>query len=141
MRGGEVVLIDGTFIPTQRRTGRANRRNYSGKHRRHGLHFLALTDENGRLIWISSPPARQHPRHHRRPPRPRPGGDTFCCPSPSTTPGSSPSIPRMARATRPSVIRSPWTHTASLPTTQSHSRSLATGHHGDQGGHPPSETW
>ncbi|MDO0930379.1 transposase family protein [Streptomyces sp. DG2A-72] len=54
VRGGEVVLIDGTFIPTQRRTGRANRRNYSGKHRRHGLHFLALTDENGRLIWISA---------------------------------------------------------------------------------------
>ncbi|WP_329468409.1 transposase family protein [Streptomyces sp. NBC_01431] len=53
-RGGEAVLIDGTLIPTQRRTGRANRRNYSGKHRRHGLHFLALTDENGRLIWISA---------------------------------------------------------------------------------------
>ncbi|WP_181360822.1 MULTISPECIES: hypothetical protein [unclassified Streptomyces] len=28
--GGEVVLIDGTLIPTQRRTGKANRRNYSG---------------------------------------------------------------------------------------------------------------
>ncbi|MGW4985375.1 hypothetical protein [Streptomyces mirabilis] len=27
---GEVVLIDGTLIPTQRRTGRADRRNYSG---------------------------------------------------------------------------------------------------------------
>ncbi|MFI5758197.1 hypothetical protein [Streptomyces sp. NPDC051569] len=25
MRGGEVVLIDGTLIPTQRRTGKANR--------------------------------------------------------------------------------------------------------------------
>ncbi|MGW1507180.1 transposase family protein [Streptomyces mirabilis] len=61
MRGGMVVLIDGTFIPTQRRTGRANRRNYSGKHRRHGLHFLALTDENGRLIWISAArPGRTH---------------------------------------------------------------------------------
>ncbi|KMS66217.1 transposase, partial [Streptomyces viridochromogenes] len=53
-RGGEVVLIDGTLIPIQRRTGRANRRNYSGKHHHHGLHFLALTDENGRLIWISA---------------------------------------------------------------------------------------
>ncbi|WP_258044557.1 hypothetical protein [Streptomyces sp. SM11] len=30
-RGGEVVLIDGTLIPTVRRTGRANRPNYSGK--------------------------------------------------------------------------------------------------------------
>ncbi|MFF2410475.1 hypothetical protein [Streptomyces sp. NPDC058092] len=31
-RGGEVVLIDGTLIPAQRRAGRADRRNYSGKH-------------------------------------------------------------------------------------------------------------
>ncbi|MFD9196069.1 transposase family protein [Streptomyces phaeochromogenes] len=53
-RGGEVVLIDGTLIRTQRRTGRADRRNYSGKYRSHGLHFLALTDERGRLIWVSA---------------------------------------------------------------------------------------
>lgn len=60
-RGGEVVLIDGTLIPTQRRTGKANRPNYSGKHHRHGLHFLALTDEKGRLIWISAArPGRTH---------------------------------------------------------------------------------
>ncbi|PSJ30684.1 IS5/IS1182 family transposase [Streptosporangium nondiastaticum] len=60
-RGEEVVLIDGTLIPTERRTGRADRRNYSGKHRRHGLHFLALTDERGRLIWISAArPGRTH---------------------------------------------------------------------------------
>ncbi|MFF7074493.1 transposase family protein [Streptomyces pseudovenezuelae] len=60
-RGGEVVLIDGTLIPTQRRTGRADRCNYSGKHRHHGLHFLALTDENGRLVWISAArPGRTH---------------------------------------------------------------------------------
>ncbi|MBT2530516.1 transposase [Streptomyces sp. ISL-99] len=60
-QGGEVVLIDGTLIRTQRRTGRADRRNYSGKHRSHGLHFLALTDERGRLIWISAArPGRTH---------------------------------------------------------------------------------
>ncbi|MGW2425989.1 transposase family protein [Streptomyces sp. NPDC001709] len=60
-RGGEVVLIDGTLIPTVRRTGTANRPNYSGKHRRHGLHFLVLTDEAGRLIWISAArPGRTH---------------------------------------------------------------------------------
>lgn len=59
--GGEVVLIDGTLIPTQRRTGKDDRRNYSGKHRCHGLHFLALTDEQGRLIWISAArPGRTH---------------------------------------------------------------------------------
>jgi hypothetical protein len=60
-RGGEVVLIDGALIPTQRRTGKANRPNYSGKHRRHGLHVLALTDERGCLVWISAArPGRTH---------------------------------------------------------------------------------
>jgi len=39
-RGGKVVLIDGTLIPTHCRTGADNRRNYSGKQKRHGLHFL-----------------------------------------------------------------------------------------------------
>lgn len=53
-RGGEVVLLDGTLIRTRRRSGKANRKNYSGKHRSHGLLFLALTDEAGNLIWISS---------------------------------------------------------------------------------------
>ncbi|MER6781964.1 MULTISPECIES: transposase family protein [unclassified Streptomyces] len=53
-KGGELVLIDGTLIRTRRRTGKADRRNYSGKHRSHGLHFLALTDENERVIWISA---------------------------------------------------------------------------------------
>ncbi|WP_328618963.1 MULTISPECIES: transposase family protein [unclassified Streptomyces] len=60
-RGGEVVLIDGTLIPTQRRTGKANRSNYSGKHHHHGRHFLALTDERGKLVWISAAcPGRTH---------------------------------------------------------------------------------
>ena len=52
--GGEVVLIDGTLVRTRRRTGAANRRNYSGKHQVHGLLFLALTDTNGNLLWISA---------------------------------------------------------------------------------------
>lgn len=34
-QGGEVVLIDGTLIRTQRRTGKADRGNHSGKHRTH----------------------------------------------------------------------------------------------------------
>ncbi|UXY24081.1 transposase [Streptomyces cynarae] len=60
-RGGEAILIDGTLIPTQRRTGTANRPNYSGKRRRHGLPVLALTDERGRLVWISAAgPGRTH---------------------------------------------------------------------------------
>jgi hypothetical protein len=53
-QGGEVVLLDGTLIPTRRRTGTANRKNYNGKHKKHGLLFVALTDETGNLIWISS---------------------------------------------------------------------------------------
>ncbi|MFB7531449.1 transposase family protein [Streptomyces sp. NPDC056178] len=53
-RGGEVVLIDGTLIRARRRAGKADRRNCSGKHRSHRLQLLALTDERGRLIWISA---------------------------------------------------------------------------------------
>lgn len=53
-QGGEAVLLDGTLIPTRRRTGTANRSNYNGKHKKHGLLFLALTDQAGNLIWISS---------------------------------------------------------------------------------------
>jgi DDE superfamily endonuclease len=52
--GGEIVLIDGTLVRTRRRTGKANRRNYSGKHRAHGLLFLGLTDTAGNLLWISA---------------------------------------------------------------------------------------
>ena len=48
------MLLDGTLIPTRRRGGTANRKNYNGKHKKHGLLFLALTDEAGNLIWISS---------------------------------------------------------------------------------------
>ncbi|MFJ9034941.1 transposase family protein [Streptomyces sp. NPDC102274] len=49
-----MVLLDGTLIRTRRRTGKENRKNFSGKHKAHGLLFLALTDEKGNLIWISS---------------------------------------------------------------------------------------
>ncbi|TMR92580.1 transposase family protein [Nonomuraea basaltis] len=52
--GGEVVLIDGTLIRTERRTGADDRKNYSGKHKTHGLLFLALTDVAGNLLWISA---------------------------------------------------------------------------------------
>ncbi|MDN3293400.1 transposase family protein [Streptomyces ficellus] len=49
-----MVLLDGTLVRTRRRTKAANRKNYSGKHKAHGLLFLALTDEKGNLICISS---------------------------------------------------------------------------------------
>lgn len=51
--GGEAVLIDGTLVRTRRRTGGANRKNYSGKHKAHGLLFLAIIDTAGNLLWIS----------------------------------------------------------------------------------------
>ncbi|MGW9133515.1 transposase family protein [Streptomyces sp. NPDC055681] len=53
-KGGVVVLLDGTLVRTRRRTGTENRKNYSGKHKAHGLLFLALTDEKGNLIWNSA---------------------------------------------------------------------------------------
>jgi hypothetical protein len=53
-KGGVVVLLDGTLVRTRRRTGDENRPNYSGKHKAHGLLFLALTDEAGNLVWISA---------------------------------------------------------------------------------------
>ncbi|MFE4369673.1 transposase family protein [Streptomyces sp. NPDC056835] len=47
-------MLDGTLVRTRKRTGDANRPNYSGKHKAHGLLFLALTDERGNLVWISA---------------------------------------------------------------------------------------
>lgn len=51
----EVVgLLDGTLIRTRRRTGKENRKNYSGKHKCHGLLVIALTDDRCRLLWGSA---------------------------------------------------------------------------------------
>jgi hypothetical protein len=52
--GGGVVVLDGTLIRTRRRTGKENRKNYSGKHKHHGLLVIALTDDRGRLLWVSA---------------------------------------------------------------------------------------
>ncbi|UXY30819.1 transposase family protein [Streptomyces sp. HUAS TT20] len=69
-KSGVVVLLDGTLVRTRRRTGDANRPNYSGKHKAHGLLFLALPDERGNLVWISAArPGRSSEvttaRHHK----------------------------------------------------------------------------
>ncbi|GAB2458969.1 transposase family protein [Streptomyces incanus] len=57
--GGSVVLLDGSLIPTQRRTGIPMRRRWSAKHKRHGLLVIALTDVRGQLLWTSTArPAR-----------------------------------------------------------------------------------
>ncbi|MEV8535839.1 transposase family protein [Streptomyces sp. NPDC051211] len=53
-KGGGVVLLDGSLIRTRRRTGCENRKNYSGKHKCHGLLVIALTDERGRLLGVSA---------------------------------------------------------------------------------------
>ncbi|MEU3620781.1 transposase family protein [Streptomyces sp. NPDC006872] len=53
-KGGGVVLLDGSLIRARRRTGADNRSNYSGKHKCHGLLVIALTDDRGRLVWISA---------------------------------------------------------------------------------------
>lgn len=52
--GGQVVLLDGSLIRTHRRTGLDNRRNYSGKHKAHGLLMLGITDTKGNLLWVSA---------------------------------------------------------------------------------------
>ncbi|MER6273944.1 transposase family protein [Streptomyces sp900105755] len=52
--GGGIVLLDGSLIRTRRRTGKENRKNYSGKSKCHGLLVIALTDDRGRLLWISA---------------------------------------------------------------------------------------
>ncbi|GHH87944.1 transposase family protein [Streptomyces capitiformicae] len=51
-KGGGVVLLDGSLIRTRRRTGTENGKNYSGKHKCHGLLVIALTDDRGRLEWV-----------------------------------------------------------------------------------------
>ncbi|MFE5736161.1 transposase family protein [Streptomyces celluloflavus] len=47
-------MPDGSLIRTCRRTGTGNRKNYSGKHTCHGLLVIALTDDKGRLVWVSA---------------------------------------------------------------------------------------
>nr|WP_245684883.1 transposase family protein [Streptomyces exfoliatus] len=125
-RGGEVVLIDGTLIPTTRRTGTANRLNCPGTHHRHGLRFLAITDDRGRLIWISAarpgrtrdPTAARHDKmverltddqEHRQPPT------TW-----TSTPHEDHATPltcmfKMAQAQYCTGARSATTNTARLP--------------------------
>ncbi len=60
-RGGTVVPIDSTLIPTRRRTGTDDRPDYSDKRKMHGLHVLALTDDEDNLIRGLGRPARAAP--------------------------------------------------------------------------------
>ncbi|BBC34563.1 hypothetical protein SGFS_058570 [Streptomyces graminofaciens] len=65
--GGGVVLLDGTLIRTRRRTGTANRKIHSGKHKCHGLLVVALTDDRGRLLWVSAARPGRSLGDHRLP--------------------------------------------------------------------------
>lgn len=56
-----VLLIDGTCLPVQKPTGRREKRYWCGKHKAHHLRIITLTDQHGRLLWISAAvPARLH---------------------------------------------------------------------------------
>ncbi|MFF4028470.1 transposase family protein [Streptomyces sviceus] len=65
--GGGVVLLDGTLMRTRRRTGTANRKIHSGKHKCHGLLVVALTDDRGRLLWVSAARPGRSLGDHRPP--------------------------------------------------------------------------
>ena len=53
--GLHVLLLDGSFIPTDRPTDRrAEHAHYSGKHRATGMLVLGLTDQAGNLLWVSA---------------------------------------------------------------------------------------
>lgn len=48
------LLLDGTCLPTHDRTGRPGRHLWCGKHKAPHLRVLTLTDQHGRLLWISA---------------------------------------------------------------------------------------
>ncbi|MFD7659955.1 transposase family protein [Actinosynnema sp. NPDC059797] len=60
---GRVVIVDGTLIPTGRRTGRLTA-DYNGKHRRHGVGLQVLAGIDGTLLHVADPvDGRTHDRH------------------------------------------------------------------------------
>ena len=51
--GEPVLLLDGTCLPVHR-PGQAEKRFWCGKHQTHHLRAITLTDQHGRLLWISA---------------------------------------------------------------------------------------
>jgi hypothetical protein len=51
--GHAYVVIDGTLIPIDRVA--ADRRFYSGKHRRHGMNLQVIASPAGDILWVSGP--------------------------------------------------------------------------------------
>lgn len=60
--GAQVLLLDGCCLPVERPTDRRREdRYYCAKHKACHLRILTLTDQHGRLLWISAPVgARTH---------------------------------------------------------------------------------
>jgi hypothetical protein len=48
-----VLLLDGTCLPVHKPAGRAEKRYWCPKHKAHHLRVMTLTDQHGRLLWIS----------------------------------------------------------------------------------------
>jgi hypothetical protein len=112
-RGGQVVLLDGTLIRTFRRTWPANRANYSGKHKAHGLLFLALTDDLGNLVWISR--AFRGAASKTPPPAARDSWHTYALP------GSAPWPTAASSASRPtSTPGGSWPNYAAISPAPPH---------------------
>lgn len=49
-----VLLLDGTCLPVHKPAGRREKRFWCGKHKAHHLRVITLTDQHGRLLWISA---------------------------------------------------------------------------------------
>lgn len=49
--GGQVVIVDGTLVKTDRIA--ADRPYYSGKNKCHGVNLHAVTDTDGNPLWVS----------------------------------------------------------------------------------------
>lgn len=49
-----VLLLDGTCVPVHRPRGRKEKRFWCPKHKAHHQRVMTLTDQHGRLLWISA---------------------------------------------------------------------------------------
>jgi DDE superfamily endonuclease len=62
-----VLLLDGTCLPVHKPGGPTEKRYWCPKHKAHHLRALTLTDQHGRLLWISAAqPARLHETTHAK---------------------------------------------------------------------------
>lgn len=83
--GVQVLLLDGCCLPVQRPgRRRAARRRWCPKHKASHLRVLTLTDQAGRLLWISPPVGAAtheatHAKRLRLPPRLRALGLALIC--------------------------------------------------------------